>query len=920
MIRCFPFAEFPNERFLFIYSMFAGTAIICNFLLMVTWTPAALSFYQRFFANLCTLRWNSKQVLKTEYDKAKELSNTCCCISQTFADDNTIYQYNQENGQDQVKIVVLGPPRPQSNSSNGTDFIKEKLVSIKTSIKAMIDSIKYLLENVISIIIIRPRFFWLSGSGILTFASAVVIFYSPGLKVPENENFPLFKEEHVFEVYDSRYKRHFGFERILEKDLSFKMPLRFVWGVMPQDDGSKFDPASRGKTVPDTQFDMSSPDSQRWMLRFCRQLTKQPFFRTSTIGPLPLSNCFIQTFKEWMERRCFDELGGEDYTPCCEVSQFPFSRDVFNKCLVLAIGDLYETPLDFWRPSVAGPKFNLTTDTVEAIIIEFESNVTFSLSHQAMDRFFKDVEMWFKAEIGAAPRTLKNGFFLSHLKFYDVQDSLLADTFAAIAIALVGSIFFLAIFSRDVKITLSASVTICSVILVTVAALIIGFDWKLSILESVSVTLAIGLSVDFSLHYAVAYELGSRSTVNGIKAMTGPVTMAAITTAMAGVCLIPTRVLAYVQIGRFIVILMVTSWFFSTFFLHAILHIIEPFNFFRKSSSTSTSEDSSFYDHHQEVIAKNTDEFNRRPFVVSEATAINGKAFHHENGFDPVNGAEAGQKTSTFPKRTMKQKSSPSGFEMFYEAAIVHGDTMDFRNKMKSCDVLNVNRNTMGKSSKRINKSCNKKILGRRQTSPKLIHVNAEEVERPRPKSSASVVATKGSGAISDSLQFPDFFSPLHHEEIVTVVDDCHPDLILRSQPEKSKKEVSRRSLSSSGINSIKSGGEANLNSFETMFAVSDGNVKIAGTENPFPTNETIDTATLPFSQLLRCLHRHQHSVTRGSEKVAVCNQLQQRHPLSHSQETILFTDDGYDPHPILPNRTPGTPDVWVPITRTIRA
>ena len=38
------------------------------------------------------------------------------------------------------------------------------------------------------------------------------------------------------------------------------------------------------------------------------------------------------------------------------------------------------------------------------------------------------------------------------------------------------------------------------------------------------------------------------------------------------------------------------------------------------------------------------------------------------------------------------------------------------------------------------------------------------------------------------------------------------------------------------------------------------------------------------------------------------------RHPLSHSQETVLYTDDSYDPQPILPNRQPNTPNVWVPI------
>ena len=70
--------------------------------------------------------------------------------------------------------------------------------------------------------------------------------------------------------------------------------------------------------------------------------------------------------------------------------------------------------------------------------------------------------------------------------------------------------------------------------------------WKLNILESVAATLAIGLSIDFTLHYGVAYSasaLASRSHQNHVQGdavtqaltqMCGPVTMAALTTLLPG--------------------------------------------------------------------------------------------------------------------------------------------------------------------------------------------------------------------------------------------------------------------------------------------------------------------------------------------------------------------------------------------------
>jgi hypothetical protein len=50
--------------------------------------------------------------------------------------------------------------------------------------------------------------------------------------------------------------------------------------------------------------------------------------------------------------------------------------------------------VDFWRPGVAGPKFNLTTNRVEAVVVHFDSDVTFSFSHEKMHQFNKDVEEW----------------------------------------------------------------------------------------------------------------------------------------------------------------------------------------------------------------------------------------------------------------------------------------------------------------------------------------------------------------------------------------------------------------------------------------------------------------------------------------------------------------------------------------------
>ena len=144
------------------------------------------------------------------------------------------------------------------------------------------------------------------------------------------------------------------------------------------------------------------------------------------------------------------------------------------------------------------------------------------------------------------------------------------------------------------------------------------------------------------------------------------------------------------------------------------------------------------------------------------------------------------------------------------------------------------------------------------------------------------------------------------------MVDDCHSDLILKPSSQGTKQKQFRRSLSSTGINNgdlIAVIAERRQNSFETVI-----NLSMGGGDSP------LRTADMRHST--EALSSHQPPPVPAKRK---CNELlapgQKRHPLSHSQETVLYTDDGYDPQPILPNRQPGTPNVWVPITpKVVRA
>jgi len=93
-------------------------------------------------------------------------------------------------------------------------------------------------------------------------------------------------------------------------------------------------------------------------------------------------------------------------------------------------------------------------------------------------------------------------------------------------------------------------------------------------------SVAVGLSIDYAMHYGAAYRISSSSTstlnadqraIAAARDVGGAVAMAAVTTFIVGACLLPSTVLAYRQLGLFLIIVVTVSFLYATFFFQVTL-------------------------------------------------------------------------------------------------------------------------------------------------------------------------------------------------------------------------------------------------------------------------------------------------------------------------------------------------------------
>jgi len=314
--------------------------------------------------------------------------------------------------------------------------------------------------------------FWtisfLTCTGVIIFA-AVAVLYSPGFELPDSEQFQLLSSSHPVEVFDRFVQPAFGDPVMADEH---KMSVYLIWGIKPIDNGSGLDPNNVGTLQFDPHFNLVPTENQKWMRRLCRRIQKTSFYDpilNAEVG-LNLDACFMDTFVGWMKRDCHHFLGNnQSYKPCCNTSKFPYENSTFHECMGLAARDVYRTPSLYFHPDIAGPKFFIgknrsNSDNLATFVVRIRTNVTYSVVYDKMNKFYAEFERSFDEIMKDAPIGLENGFFVSsHFDFYDLQKSLMEETWSSLLLSIGLCFLFLCISSRSFTVALGAVVSIFAI-------------------------------------------------------------------------------------------------------------------------------------------------------------------------------------------------------------------------------------------------------------------------------------------------------------------------------------------------------------------------------------------------------------------------------------------------------------------------
>ena len=260
-----------------LFGLFSGTAVICNYLLVVTFLPACVVIHERYLVS-CTNAIGK------------------CCRKKRAADEV------EESNQESKPAEEEGEEEKEHEDSRAVIWIKS--LSNRT------------FNVVIRQSMLIPKYFWVFlGTG-LGIGFIVVTFSSPGLQYPETSLYQAFVASHPVEQYDFTYGEKFA---IYSGPGEVQLPITFVFGVKTDWTASLYDPDDDPTLLLDNELNIT--DDQVWLKTFCTRVTTSAFYVEQ--GDVCAQ---IIAYYGQLELECED-----GNTVCCG-KELPIDNEEFETC------------------------------------------------------------------------------------------------------------------------------------------------------------------------------------------------------------------------------------------------------------------------------------------------------------------------------------------------------------------------------------------------------------------------------------------------------------------------------------------------------------------------------------------------------------------------------------------------------------
>jgi len=329
--------------------------------------------------------------------------------------------------------------------------------------------------------------------------------------------------------------------------------LSLTWGLLGYEVDNKSEPDY------DYNFELFDPEVQEWIFDTCSAARADPelLVREEVV-------CWIEGWKTWVMA-----VGGP----------FPVNNS-----------DLASEALQVFMHQRVGSPFlgDVATDGVDYAGRPYFTRIRLKINVAANDdaEYREEVrqkwDTWVENRNAMAPASVGPMLMVSYFfTQMELESQVLQSTFMAFGGSMATSLLAVAFFTQNVVIAFYVCLNIFLVVGVLAGFLLYWMEYQFGVVEAIGATIFVGLSVDYCLHLAHAYNEANLKT--SLKKMQrtliviGPSIMGGAVTTIAGTAfLLPCRMILFQKLGWTLFANSIVSVFFTFTFLTPLFIILGP--------------------------------------------------------------------------------------------------------------------------------------------------------------------------------------------------------------------------------------------------------------------------------------------------------------------------------------------------------
>ncbi|KAI0989871.1 hypothetical protein GJ496_000416 [Pomphorhynchus laevis] len=629
------------------FGLYLGLSIVFLFLVSVTILPAALIITHQGIGDsaaelatattegvaLCHLVVDNSEQLPKKICKSKPVKHPTLSTRPTvnqrlFA---WIKQIKKKIGlcsrkPDKGKKQIPSIPATGSVETNDRGSIysfTSKLESIYSYIEITIFK-KFLPDLIINNKNILPSILALFG-----LTGLIAVFVWPKMRFPENSRHRFFSSnDHLMEYFEFNVQDDVRLYYNKNQDEITYPQFIFIFGVSDIDNKRFLDPTGKPNLKASTPpLNIFEPRTIIWLDEFvCRFLNSTLFVEFDALRKQ------WNLYRALLSNSAKENQENDTSVICSHRDGKCFGpKDRIRKKFKRISDIILKQASMLSKNQSVGAKVSkdiriifLEQEDFHALAFIIRANATFN-RYKTTEQYVEILDRRLKIFQASVPKDMYEIWYASRtMALFDMQRLIGKGTFQSLTFSIVIVALALLSTTANILMTVLSLLTITFILADTIAVFVL-FGWTLNFMETIIIITAVGLSVDFTVHYGVAFlhapedtgqklmplskrcsccHCNNSDTINSIDVNSsaiqtqsaiksqkskkeanlraciervGPaVFMSAFTTFLAGMSMCPSKLTAFSQMGFFLMLIMVVSWTFATLFFLPLCLICGP--------------------------------------------------------------------------------------------------------------------------------------------------------------------------------------------------------------------------------------------------------------------------------------------------------------------------------------------------------